>query len=47
MVILMVKWAVAAIPALLILIIILGLVPMILGLIFGTGWHRWGMGTWM
>lgn len=47
MVILMVKWAIAAIPALLILIITLGLLSMILGLIFGTGWHQWGMGTWM
>lgn len=47
MMILMVKWAVAAIPALFILIIILALVSMILGLIFGTGWHRWGEGTWM
>jgi hypothetical protein len=47
MVILMVKWAIAAIPALFILTITLGLLSMILGLIFGTGWHHWGMGTWM
>ncbi len=47
MVILLVKWAVAAIPALFILFIIGGLLSMILGLIFGTGWHHWGMGTSM
>lgn len=47
MVILLVKWAVAAIPALFILIIILGLLSTILGLIFGAGWHQWGTGTWM
>ena len=47
MVILLVKWAVAAIPALFILFIIGGLLSMILGLIFGTGWHHWGTGTLM
>lgn len=47
MVILLVKWAIAAIPALFILFIIGGLLSMILGLIFGTGWHHWGMGTLM
>ena len=47
MVILMVKWAVAAIPALFILFIIGGLLTMVLGLIFGAGWHHWGTGRLM
>ncbi len=47
MVILMVKWAVAAIPALFILFIIGGLLTMVLGLIFGAGWHHWGTGRFM
>jgi hypothetical protein len=47
MVILMVKWAVAAIPALFILFIIGGLLTMVLGLIFGTGWHHWSTGRLM
>ncbi len=47
MVILMVKWAVAAIPALFILFIFGGLLTMVLGLIFGTGWHHWGTGRLM
>ena len=45
MVILMVKWAIAAIPALFILFVIGGLLSMALALIFGTGWHHWSMGT--
>jgi hypothetical protein len=45
MVILMVKWAIAAIPALFILFVIGGLLSMALGLIFGAGWHHWSMGT--
>ena len=45
MVILMVKWAIAAIPALFILFVIGGLLSMALGLIFGTGWHHWSSGT--
>ncbi len=44
MVTLMVKWAIAAVPALFILFIIGALLSMILGMIFGTGWHHWGMG---
>ncbi len=47
MVILMVKWAVAAIPALFILFMIGGLLTMVLGLIFGAGWHHWGTGRLM
>ena len=47
MVILMVKWAVAAIPALFILFIIGGLLTMVLGLIFGARWHHWGTGRLM
>jgi len=47
MVILMVKWAVAAIPALFILFIIGALLTMVLGLIFGAGWHHWGTGRLM
>ena len=45
MVILMVKWAIAAIPALFILFVIGGLLSMALALIFGTGWHHWSAGT--
>lgn len=47
MVVLMVKWAIAAIPALFILFIIGALLSMILGLIFGGGWHHWGTGRLM
>ena len=47
MVILMVKWAIAAIPALFILFIIGALLSMILGMMFGAGWHPWGTGTLM
>lgn len=43
MVILMVKWAIAAVPALFILIFIGGLLATALGMLFGTGWHHW---TW-
>jgi hypothetical protein len=46
MVTLMVKWAIAAVPALFILFFIGMVLSMILGMIFGTGswWHHWGMG---
>ena len=47
MVILMVKWAIAAIPALFILFVIGGLLSMVLGLIFGAGWHHWSTGRLM
>ena len=47
MVVLMVKWAIAAIPALIILIIIISLFAAALGAIFGSGWHPIGPGHWM
>lgn len=44
MVILMVKWAIAAIPAVIILMILAALVSFLLGMIPGGGWHHyWGM----
>ena len=43
MVILMVKWAIAAVPALFILFFIGGLFAAVLGMMLGTGWHHW---TW-
>jgi len=42
MVVLMVKWAIAAVPALFILFLIGTLLSMVLGMIPGTGWHHWG-----
>ena len=45
MVILMVKWAIAAIPAVIILMILAALISLVLGMIPGGGWHHyWGMG---
>ncbi|MHB8667944.1 MAG: hypothetical protein ACYC7B_10580 [Burkholderiales bacterium] len=46
MVVLMVKWAIAAIPAVIILMLIAGLVSVVLGMIPWFGWHHyyWGMG---
>ncbi len=46
MVVLMVKWAIAAIPAVIILMLLAGLVSIVLGMIPGVGWHHyyWGMG---
>jgi len=50
MVVLMVKWAIAAIPAVIILMLIAALVSAVLGMIPGGGWHHyyWGMsrGAW-
>ena len=46
MVVLMVKWAIAAIPAVIILFVIAGLMSMLFGMLFGAGWHHW-QGTWM
>ena len=45
MVVLMVKWAIAAIPAVLILMVLAALVSLALGLITSTGWHHyyWGL----
>ena len=44
MVILMVKWAIAAIPAVMILFFIGGLLSTVVGMIFGAGWHHWNWG---
>ncbi len=44
MVVLMVKWAVAAIPALIILLVIGSVVSMVMAAIFGDGMHHWEMG---
>ena len=46
MVVLMVKWAIAAIPAVMILFFVGGLLATVLGMIFGTGtWmHHWNWG---
>lgn len=46
MVVLMVKWAVAAIPALIILIIIASVLSMAMAAIFGGAMHHWEMGRW-
>jgi hypothetical protein len=48
MVVLMVKWAIAAIPAVIILMLIAALFSTLLGMIPGTGWHHFfGMNrTW-
>ena len=46
MVVLMVKWAVAAIPALIILLVIGSVVSMVMAAIFGGGMHHWEMGRW-
>ncbi len=45
MVVLMVKWAIAAIPAVIILMLLVALISVVLGMIPGPGWHHyWGMG---
>jgi hypothetical protein len=45
MVVLMVKWAIAAIPAVIILMLLAALVSALLGMIPATGWHQfWGAG---
>ena len=46
MVVLMVKWAAAAIPALIILLVIGSVVSMVMAAIFGGGMHHWEMGRW-
>jgi len=48
MVVLMVKWAIAAIPAVIILMLIAALFSLALGMIPGAGWHHYlGMNrTW-
>ncbi len=49
MVVLMVKWAIAAIPAVIILMLLAALISVLLGMIPGAGWHHyWGMSRgWM
>jgi len=42
MVVLMVKWAIAAIPAVIILIVIGMVASMIISAIFGSGMPQWG-----
>lgn len=45
MVVLMVKWAIAAIPAVIILMLLVALISVVLGMIPAPGWHHyWGMG---
>lgn len=48
MVVLLVKWAIAAVPAVLILMLIAALISIVLGMIPAAGWHHyWGMSrTW-
>ena len=46
MVVLMVKWAVAAIPAVIILFAIGALIAAVLGMLFGAGWHHWHVDRW-
>jgi hypothetical protein len=47
MVVLMVKWAIAAIPAVVILFFIAGLTSTLLAMLFGAGWHHWQFGQWL
>ena len=48
MVVLLVKWALAAIPAVIILMLLVALISLVLGMIPGPGWHHyWGMGRVM
>jgi hypothetical protein len=46
MVVLMVKWAVAAIPALIILFVIGAVASMVIAAMFGGGLHHWEMNRW-
>ena len=46
MVVLMVKWAIAAIPALIILLVIGAVVSMAFAAIFGGGMHYWEWNRW-
>jgi urea transporter len=45
-VVLMVKWAVAAIPALIILLVIGAVVSTVIAAVFGGGMHHWEMNRW-
>jgi hypothetical protein len=46
MVVLMVKWAIAAIPALIVLLVIGALASMVIAAMFGGGMHHWEMNRW-
>jgi hypothetical protein len=46
MVVLMVKWAIAAIPALIILLVIGALASTVIAALFGGGMHHWEMNRW-
>jgi urea transporter len=46
MVVLMVKWAIAAIPALIILLVIGAALSVPIAAIFGGGMHHWEMDRW-
>lgn len=46
MVVLMVKWAIAAIPALIILLVIAAVASAVLAAIFGGGMYHWEMNRW-
>ena len=46
MVVLMIKWAVAAIPALIVLLVIGSVVSMVMAAIFGGGMGHWEMNRW-
>jgi hypothetical protein len=45
MVVLLVKWAIAAIPAVLILYAVAMVLSFALDALFGAGWHWWGSKT--
>ena len=47
MVVLMVKWAIAAIPAVIVLFLIFAALGAVKELLFGAGWQWWGGGRWM
>ena len=46
LVVLMVKLAIAAIPAMIILIVIGSIASIVMAAIFGGGMHHWEMGRW-
>lgn len=46
MVVLLVKWAIAAIPALIILVVIGAVVSTVIAAIFGGGMSHWEMNRW-
>jgi urea transporter len=46
MVVLMVKWAVAAIPALIFLLVIGAVASTVIAAVFGGGMHHWEMNRW-